>query len=640
MVALVVATLAGIAIAEQPLTVEIEASVSDGTWTNGSVDGTVTASWPSTITAGSYTLVKEYASELTTTTVDFFSGETTGSVQAPFTVAEEGWYTVTATASGVEEASATAGPYTFGIDTTGPVVEFDAGDYTEGSWSTAAVEVSVTATDTLSGFASMDYLLQPAASDEPTAGSAWETTTTASVVVPVDDEGEWTLWVWVWDVAGNSNSGTFDVDIDMTDPESTALFDPATPDGLDGAYTSPPTITIQATDALSGVHYVQWRLNDGSYATGCAASGCHAEGEPYSPIVSGITEGSHVLHYRAVDVAGNIEAENSVAFKVFPGPATPERLSARTRFSTAVAIALEGYPGWQNVKHVVIASGDDRAAADPLAASGLSWAYDAPMLLVSAGRTPDEVKAAISQIVKANGSVTLHVVGGPISVPNTRLAELVAAGGGSAKVKLDRILSSGTRYDLAAAISGRMKAVRGGAMPSAALVANGADPDKFFDALALSPIAAGKGAPILLVTSDSIPAATANALNSLRPGTIIVGGGPNTVSERVRAALRATRWSGRTRYDTAIAIANGAVSKGWLNRRAVGAAAVLPDALTGGSFVGLKGGVLVLTDGTTLTPATQSWLRTYRSQVRQCYVFGGPLSVSPGVVAAIGNALK
>lgn len=321
-----------------------------------------------------------------------------------------------------------------------------------------------------------------------------------------------------------------------------------------------------------------------------------------------------------------------------------ERLADRTRFSTAVAIAKAAYPGWEGVKNVVIASGDDRAAADPLAASGLCWAYDAPMLLVSATRTPDEVKAAVKEIVAKNDKVTLRVVGGPLSVPDTCIAELVAAGGGSAKVTADRVLSTGGRYDLSRAIALRMRAVAAvdpaKTMPSTALFANGADPTKSFDALALSPIASAKGAPILLVTATSVPQATAATINDLKPSTKIVGGGPNTVSETVRTQLGATRWSGRTRYDTAIAIANGAVSKGWLVPSQAGLAAKLPDALTGGSFMGRKGGVLLLTDGAALTPVTKTWLTTYKSQVEAAYIFGGTASISDTVRIQVGQALQ
>jgi len=357
--------------------------------------------------------------------------------------------------------------------------------------------------------------------------------------------------------------------------------------------------------------------------------------------------GSDAFTYKANDgKADSNTATVSITVGAAPPPAEEpvERLSDRTRFSTAVAIALDGFPGWVGVKHVIIASGDDRAAADPLAASGLCWAYDGPMLLVSAARTPDEVKTAIKEIVSVNGPITLHVVGGPVSVPDARLAELVAAGGGSGKVTLDRILRTGGRYDLAAAIALRMQTVAAGdpakTMPKVALFANGADNNKFFDALALSPISAGTGAPILLVTATSVPPATAGAVKSLAPTTKIVGGGPNTVSEAVRAQLGATRWSGQSRYDTAIAIANGAVSKGWFTRAYVGLAAKLPDALTGGSLVGWRKGVLLLTDGTTLTPVTKTWLTTYKKQIDTVYLFGGPLSISEKVGTQVAGALK
>ena len=84
-----------------------------------------------------------------------------------------------------------------------------------------------------------------------------------------------------------------------------------------------------------------------------------------------------------------------------------ERLADNDRFTTAVEIAREGWGGtsgsdWSGVKHVVLASGDDRAAADPLAAAGLCGVYDAPLFLVSSSFVPSRVKAAIDQIADDN----------------------------------------------------------------------------------------------------------------------------------------------------------------------------------------------------------------------------------------------
>jgi hypothetical protein len=113
-----------------------------------------------------------------------------------------------------------------------------------------------------------------------------------------------------------------------------------------------------------------------------------------------------------------------------------------------------------------------------------------------------------------------------------------------------------------------------------------------------------------------------------------------TVSEAVRIELDARRWSGRSRYDTAIAIAEGAFEYGALTRSNVGLAAKLPDALTGGSLMGMRDGVLLLTDGTNLTPATKTWLTSHKWDVAEVCVLGGPLSISEAVKTQVGNALQ
>lgn len=320
-----------------------------------------------------------------------------------------------------------------------------------------------------------------------------------------------------------------------------------------------------------------------------------------------------------------------------------DRLAAGCRFSTAVVIASAGSPGWEGVKNVVIASGDDRSAADPLTAAGLCWAYDAPMMLVSSSSTPAEVRTAVKQIVAANGKITLRIVGGTRSVPDARIAEIRAAAG-HANVDVDRVQATGDRYDTARAIALRMQAVAAAdpskTMPSVALFANGADPAKFSDALALSPISAATGAPVLLVTGTGVPAPTRRTVSDLKPGTRIVGGGPATVSDAVREDLSATRWAGRDRYHTAATIADQAVANRWLSRSDVGIAASLPDALTGGSFIGGKGGVLLLTEGTSLTTVTKDWLSASRAELDSASIFGGTRSITDTVRVQIGTALK
>ncbi len=227
------------------------------------------------------------------------------------------------------------------------------------------------------------------------------------------------------------------------------------------------------------------------------------------------------------------ESQHNVQLGTDPDPV--ERVASSDRFTTAVSIAREAYTdpadpsAWPDVRHVVIASGEDRAAADPLAASGLCGWHDAPLFLVSSTSVSTQVKQAIKEIVDDNGTVTIHIVGGPVSVPDARYNEITSYVGGTGMLTKDRILSTGGRYELAAAIAGRLM----GGSPGRALIANGADSTKFFDALALSPISASMHYPILLVSENEVPAATEKALSDLGKPMLIVAGGPATISDDV-----------------------------------------------------------------------------------------------------------
>ncbi len=352
-----------------------------------------------------------------------------------------------------------------------------------------------------------------------------------------------------------------------------------------------------------------------------------------------------------------------------------ERVAGSTRYSTAVAAARKGYDPWGNkswdgATDVIIASGEDRAAADPLAAAGLCWAYDAPLFLVSSTSVPSEVKQAVQEIVTANGATTVHIVGGTVSVPDARYAELDAAVSGT--LTKHRVLATGSRYDLAAKIAqivvNTADTNPAKDMPPAVLVANGADPAKFFDALALSPISAANGCPIVLTSATSLPTATRNAIKNGGFNYAIIGGGPNTVSADVMDTVEgivddvggtAVRWYGSNRYTTAATVAEKAQAKGWLDFLHIGVAAKLPDALAGGSAVGRLGGVLVLTKGDALTSTTAAFLEkwdthnnaalgdwsmyppvsTHPSLAGATYVLGGKLSITDPVQTDMIDAL-
>ena len=358
--------------------------------------------------------------------------------------------------------------------------------------------------------------------------------------------------------------------------------------------------------------------------------------------------GWHYVDVRAMSGSGGYTLETNVGFPVPQPPDVPERIWGADRYRTAVEIAAANFPGWVNCEHIIIASGEDRAAADPLAAAGLVWTCGGPILLVSSDAVPSVVANAVRQIALVSGGVTVHVVGGPVSVPDARLTEIAAVAPGL--VTIDRIAPARDRFELAATVARTMVAKRptdhnsSSAYGRVALIANGADPDKFFDALALSPIAAKNGFPILLVNRDSVPSATRSALGDLGVGAVVVGGGPATVSDGVLAELDAGpivagRWAGEDRYATATQIAYFATIGGWLKPHNVSVTAKLPDALTGGAFTGLRSSPVLITQGDRLSGPPAAYLSAFTDYVGECYVLGGPVSVTESTKTQIGDAL-
>ncbi|PFG40131.1 uncharacterized protein DUF1349 [Georgenia soli] len=81
--------------------------------------------------------------------------------------------------------------------------------------------------------------------------------------------------------------------VDVTAPEVTVTTDPAEPNGDNGWYTSPVTVTASATDDSEGPVTVEYRIGDGEWAT-------------YTEAVTIAEDGSHEVTFRATDEAGNV----------------------------------------------------------------------------------------------------------------------------------------------------------------------------------------------------------------------------------------------------------------------------------------------------------------------------------------------
>jgi len=317
-----------------------------------------------------------------------------------------------------------------------------------------------------------------------------------------------------------------------------------------------------------------------------------------------------------------------------------ERIAGPDRYSTAVAIAEKTYPAWAGVSDVIIASGEDRAAADPLTAASLCWAYDAPLLLTSSARTPASTLAALAAIVSANSTVTVHVVGGPGSVPAARITELRRVVGNRGTVEQPWV--TGDRYTVARGIADRTRLVASlnlRAVPDVVFVANGERPATFWDVLAVSAVSRHMGIPVLLTKTRTVPASTLAALQTMPRARRIVVGGPATVAPAVYSAVGASeRWSGADRYATASAVATGAAEQDWVDTDVFAVAVAMPDAVAGAGLVGRQGGVLLLSGRERIARPTWQLLSDPRTRATRGYLLGGTGSATPALLDELNGA--
>ncbi len=154
--------------------------------------------------------------------------------------------------------------------------------------------------------------------------------------------------------------------------------------------------------------------------------------------------------------------------------------------------------------------------------------------------------------------------------------------------------------------------------------------DTFPDALAGGPLAASLHAPLLLTPATSLNAATESQIKtSLAPGgTVTLLGGTSAISDAVAASITTDgytvkRYTGVDRDATAISIADANPTP----------AAILladgegfADALSAGAAAAHLGGVVLLTDGITLTAAVRTYIAAHPGV--PVYAVGGPAAAA------------
>ncbi|WP_372699818.1 cell wall-binding repeat-containing protein [Arthrobacter sp. JSM 101049] len=188
-----------------------------------------------------------------------------------------------------------------------------------------------------------------------------------------------------------------------------------------------------------------------------------------------------------------------------------------------------------------------------------------------------------------------------------------------------------TRFDTPVKISRRT-------FPSGASTVVIASGENFPDALAGSPLATLKNAPLLLTRKNSLPSSVASELKRLDPDRIIVLGGPIAVSNATVSALRAygpvQRVAGNNLYDTSSKIAGN-----WNSASTVFVATGerFEDAMSLAAVAADRKAPMLLTRKSAVPSTTLNQLK--RLKPSRVYLAGGTLTISDAAVAQIRRAL-
>ncbi len=259
------------------------------------------------------------------------------------------------------------------------------------------------------------------------------------------------------------------------------------------------------------------------------------------------------------------------------------RVAGSDRYATAVEISKSTF---KKTSRVILATGSNYA--DALVGSGLSDAYDAPILLIQKDRIPDVVTNELDRLKPQH----IYLLGGNAAIDEQVEVEL----GRRFVVKR---LGGQNRFETATVIADEVSKTRSTANVS---IVNGLN---FPDALSASAYVAKHNGILLLSDGNTLTDAAHNYAKSA--STVHVFGGVNAVSNTLTSTYDATRISGNNRYETSAAIATAVTDKPKYTILADGTN--FPDALVAVSLSRyLNDAPIVLVGKDAVDPSVQSYL--------------------------------
>lgn len=331
--------------------------------------------------------------------------------------------------------------------------------------------------------------------------------------------------------------------LQLAAPTDAAVAATATADRIAGGDRYETAARISASTFAPGLPLVYVASGTSFPDALAGAAAAAAQGAPVLLTAQNDLPGSTIAELRRLQPARIVVlgGEAAVSPLVVDGlqeltPTEVTRIAGADRFETAALISQAIYPAGAST--VYLASGG--LFPDALSAGPVAGRDAAPILLTQGALLPPVVEEALLRLRPSR----IIAMGGPNALSDAVLDSARALTGAT----VERVAGD-DRFGTAAAISAR--AYSAGA--ATVFLASGGD---FPDALAGA--AAARGIPILLAGRDSIPGPTAAELIRLRPGRVVLLGGPQALSETVReqAAIVATTLpqatGGRLTRDTEV----------------------------------------------------------------------------------------
>ena len=170
--------------------------------------------------------------------------------------------------------------------------------------------------------------------------------------------------------------------------------------------------------------------------------------------------------------------------------------------------------------------------------------------------------------------------------------------------------------------------------------------DLFPDSMTSSVLAKLKDAPILLNPTDRLDPRVGTEIKRLGAEEVIIVGGPDSISERVREALKAydkdnnvERVAGSDRYGTSEMVARRVTGiTGKKNVGVVASGQVFPDALSAGTFASRDGYPILLVKKDSMPDQIVRAINDLN--IKNTYIAGGINTVSKSVEAKLPGVLE